>query len=197
MKKKPKKKVVAKSVDKTDKFESDLRLEIEYLDPETLTLWEDNPRRNDKAATKVAAVIRVHDFGAPVTIREEDGIIYKGNTRVKAARLLDMDVIPVMRRSYPDVEKAKRDALADNRMQEVAEWDEEKLAEMFQEREAVDLDQLAAETGFEKVEIKGLRDGFTGKEAPEDFPEYDENIPIEMQCPKCGYEGSGDWRKKE
>ena len=27
--------------------------------------------------------------------------------------------------------------------------------------------------------------------APEDFPEVDENVPTEHQCPKCGYRWSG------
>lgn len=30
-----------------------------------------------------------------------------------------------------------------------------------------------------------------GVEAPEDFPEYDDDIDVEFRCPKCGYEWSG------
>ena len=137
----------------------ELRLEIEYVNPNSIKLWEDNPRRNDKAAVKLAESIRAHGFGQPVTVRSEDETVYKGNTRVKAARLLKMESIPVMLRSYPDVENAKRDALADNRMQEAAEWDVDKLAEMFKEREEVDIARLAIETGFEQMEIQGLREG--------------------------------------
>ncbi len=152
VKPKKKKKPVKKKTPK-------LRLKIEYVSPDDVELWVDNPRKNERAAKKIARLIEAHGFGQPVTVREEDGVVYKGNTRIKAARLLGLDEIPIMRRSYPDVEAAKRDALADNRAQEMAQWDEDALAEMFQEREEVDLERLAAETGFEEVEIEGLRSG--------------------------------------
>ena len=30
-------------------------------------------------------------------------------------------------------------------------------------------------------------------EPPESFPEVDESLPTEHQCPSCGYKGSGNW----
>jgi hypothetical protein len=33
-----------------------------------------------------------------------------------------------------------------------------------------------------------------GPEAPSEFPEADEDIETEHQCPKCGYEWSGKSR---
>ena len=159
----------------------ELHLEIEYVDPKTLNLWDANPRHNDRAAKKLAESIRVHGFGVPVTARTEDGIVYKGNTRVKAAIILGMRAIPVMRRSYADAEDAIRDAVADNRMQDMATWNEDALAEMFKERAEVDLDQLAAETGFDPAEIRGLREGvvpalpqgFDDSQLPSDLPDAD------------------------
>ncbi len=184
---KPKAKKKAKRrVATTPKPVPELRLEIEYVSPDSVKLWEGNPRRNDRAAKKIAEVIRAHGFGAPVTVRDEDDIVYKGNTRVKAARLLGMDLIPVMRRSYTDAEDAKRDALADNRMQEAAEWDVDKLAEMFEERREVDLERLAAETGFEQMEIEGLRDGVSLP--PEDDTEPKEAKQKVIKCPECSHE---------
>ena len=172
----------------------ELRLEIEYVDPKILTLWDANPRRNDRAAKKLAEIIRTHGFGQPVTARIEDGVVYKGNTRVKAAIILGMDSIPVMRRNYPDVEDAIRDAVADNRMQEMAEWDEDALAELFKERAEVDIDQLSAETGFEAAEIRGLREGWR---VPGADPANGDGAVgagprgnFATKCPHCGNEGS-------
>jgi len=190
--KKKKKMVKKKKVARKSKPSvPELRLEIEYVSPDSVELWDDNPRKNDRAAKKIAKLISVHGFGIPVTVREEDGIVYKGNTRVKAAKILGMNEIPVMRRSYPDVETAKRDAIADNRAQEMAQWDEDALADMFQEREEVDLERLAAETGFEEVEIKGLRTGWAISEDSEDAKPSKGAARgnFATKCPHCGHEG--------
>jgi len=168
----------------------ELRLKIEYVDPKTLTLWDENPRRNDAAARKLVGIIEQHGFGVPVTVREEDDVVYKGNTRVKTALLLGMDAVPVMRRSYPKLQDAIDDAIADNKMQDEASWNEDMLAKMFQERKELSAEQLAAQTGFEAAEITGLREGWV----PSVDPKTNENGKTSRgkfaaKCPHCGHEG--------
>jgi hypothetical protein len=51
------------------------------------------------------------------------------------------------------------------------------------------LDHLTL-TGFSDKELAELLGGDSA-DAPTGFAEYDENIPTEHKCPKCGYQWSG------
>ena len=166
------------------KRRANLRLQITYVDPIPLKLWDDNPRRNDAAAKRLAPLIDVHGFGQPVTVREEDGVVYKGNTRVKAARLLGLAEVPVIYRSYPNRQDAVDDALADNRAHEFSEWDEDRLADALALRDGVDVERLARRTGFEATVIEGLRAGCKVDTEEKAAPGADKP---KHECPKCGY----------
>ena len=155
-------------------------LSIVYRDPKTLKFWDKNPRHNDAAAKKLAALIEVHGFKVPVTMREEDGIIYKGNCRLKAALLLDLKSIPVMVVSYPREQDAINEAISDNVASEWAAVNEDALYDILQEGTAV---EVARNTGLEVSQIEGLR-------AEPDEPD-DEPRPSKAHsrtCPKCGHE---------
>jgi ParB-like chromosome segregation protein Spo0J len=161
----------------------DLRLEITYQDPKRLKLWDENPRRNDAAAKKLVPLIEAHGFGQPVTVREEDGIVYKGNTRVKAALLMGMDAVPTMVRSYPEKQDAIDDAVADNKAAENSEWDEDKLVDALGERDKAD---IARRVGFEPAEIAALQEGWKGND-PEEKEACVPHEKPEVVCPKCGH----------
>ena len=78
-----------------------------------------------------------------------------------------------------------------------AVWD---VAKMWDDSYA-DLLKLAAEADIMPITVDGddldalLREwddeSAETSNAPEDFAEYDENIEIQYQCPKCGYRWSG------
>ncbi len=164
--------------------QGELRLRIEYLDPRTLALWNENPRRNDAAAKKLAVLIEEHGFGQPVTMREEDGIIYKGNTRVKAAIILGLALIPVMRRSYPKLQDAVDDAIADNVAGGWSEFDEDLLFDALEKRDKITTEALSRRTGLEQVEIEALR------EPPKETEPRAAPTPSarKIRCPHCGEE---------
>jgi len=68
--------------------------------------------------------------------------------------------------------------------------DMELLAPEMAELQALSID--AALTGFDADEIsKFLDPGTSDEQPPESFKEYDETIPTEHECPKCGYTWSG------
>lgn len=91
-----------------------------------------------------------------------------------------------------DDDTARRINLVDNRASDLAEDDEEALAELLR-----GLNGDAAGSGYTEDEIKayvGDLEAVNATQAampPADFPEYDENIATEHKCPKCGYEFSG------
>ena len=130
----------------------------EWMAIEQLKPWKDNPRKNKRAVRQVAESIEQFGFGAPVLARSEDGMVIAGHTRILAAKYLGMDKVPV--RLIDVTEKqARLMALADNKLGELAKWDDSKLGKVFRDLEAenTEIDEMIA-TGFEEDEIARLMD---------------------------------------
>lgn len=83
-----------------------------------------NPRNNDKAAKAVAKSIKEFGFKVPLVV-DRDGVIVCGHTRFKAAKSLGYKEVPCI--VADDLSPAQINAfrLADNRVGELATWDEE------------------------------------------------------------------------
>lgn len=85
---------------------------------------------------------------------------------------------------------ARRINLVDNRSNDLAEDDEDALADLLR-----GIDDYAG-TGYTDEEANaylGDLEAVMAKEAeaPADFPEYGEDISTDHECPKCGYKFSG------
>ena len=131
--------------------------------------YENNPRNNDGAVDAVAASIKNFGFKIPIVI-DKDGVIVAGHTRLKAAKKLGMEKVPCIIADDLNEEQVKAFRLADNKTAELAEWDEELLAEELEALQDVDMEQF----GFEGIE--NLLD--ETKDAEEDnFDEDAEEIP--------------------
>ena len=89
--------------------------------------YDKNPRKNDKAVDKVANSIRAFGFQSPIII-DEQNVIICGHTRFKAAKKLGLKQVPcIIATGLTDAEiRAYR--IADNKVGELAEWDNELLA---------------------------------------------------------------------
>ena len=107
--------------------------------------YANNPRINDQAVDAVAKSIEQYGFKVPMVITE-DGEIICGHTRYKAARLLGLDEVPcvVANDLTPDQVKAFR--LADNKVNDIAIWDNKLLLQELDELDKIDCDLF---TGFE------------------------------------------------
>lgn len=110
--------------------------------------YENNPRYNDGAVQAVAESIRRFGFKVPIVI-DKNGVIIAGHTRLKAAKLLGMEKVPVIQADDLTTEQAKAFRLADNKTGELAEWDMTKLAQELSV--LVDFDMQAL--GFEPDEF--------------------------------------------
>src|SRR6185503_7188000 len=91
-------------------------LTVEWAAIDQLSLNPSNPRINDDAVSHVAASIRRFGWQQPVVARLS-GEVIAGNTRLKAARLLGHECVPVVRFEGTDLE-ATAFAIADNRTHE-------------------------------------------------------------------------------
>lgn len=86
-----------------------------------------NPRKNDHAVEAVASAIKRFGFRVPV-LAKSDGSLIDGHLRVKAAKHLGMEEVPVV--LCDDLSEADIKALriSINRMAELADWDSELLS---------------------------------------------------------------------
>lgn len=121
----------------------------EYVDINSLKLANDNPRINDHVVEKIAKSIQSYGFASPI-VAQIDGTILAGHTRWKAAKSLNMNMVPCR---YMNIsgDKAKLYRIADNKLSEYADWDmsilEEQLEEL-KENYQLELDDM----GFGEIE---------------------------------------------
>ena len=140
-----------KSPSRATKASQPTLFQIEWVDIDSIKLWEDNPRFNDEASEKLAGIIKDHGIKSPIVCWDKNRTIYKGNTTYKACKLLGMDKVPVVFHSFDSEVSAKAYGIADNKASEMAEWDEELLLNMMQTKEFKEADLT---TGFTDREIE-------------------------------------------
>lgn len=90
--------------------------------------YEKNPRKNDDAVKYVAKSIEEFGFKVPIVI-DRSGVIVAGHTRYKAASSLGMKEVPCIIADDLTDEQIKAFRLADNKVGEIAEWDDSLLGD--------------------------------------------------------------------
>ncbi len=132
--------------------------------------YDRNPRHNDRAVDAVARSIEEFGFRQSIVVTE-DYVIIAGHTRWKAALKLGLKTVPVHVASELTPEQIRAYRIADNKLGELADWDESLLAEELRELEALSMDLTLL--GFTQEELDQLfgekmQDGQTD---PDDIPE--------------------------
>lgn len=97
-------------------------MKIEMLAITAITPYGKNPRRNERAVDAVASSIKQFGWRQPIVV-DAEMVIVVGHTRYLAAQKLGLDKVPVLvaKDLRPDQVKAYR--VADNKTNEIAEWD--------------------------------------------------------------------------
>lgn len=146
-------------------------MEVVMMPIEELVPYENNPRKNDEAVSKVAESIREFGFKVPIIV-DKDNVIVAGHTRLKAARELGLETVPVIKADDLTEEQVRAFRLVDNKTAEFAEWDLEKLRE---ELNGIEMD--LSEFGLLREEMQNYDDLFEDAKPKE---------PETIQCPLCG-----------
>lgn len=136
-----------------DGVAADLALKVVYRPVEALRPSPRNARtHSDKQIAKICASIRKFRFTQPILI-DGEGEILAGHGRLLAAKKLGMGEVPTI--SLAHLTKADRRAyrIADNRLAELAGWDEDLLKVEFCELGEIDID-LPELTGFDIGDIE-------------------------------------------
>ena len=160
----------------------------EYYPTDELIPHPKNPRKNEEAVNKVAKSIERFGFSSPIIAREEDRVIIAGHTRWKASKQLGLSKVPVI---FMDLNAVDAELLmiADNKLGEKADWDDEKLSELLKGLNEDELDLI----GFDDDQLSELLDGFEEEyQAPTDQElDIDDFDNFEHSCPRCNFE----WNK--
>jgi DNA modification methylase len=132
-----------------------------------------NPRRNEAAIAKVAASLQEFGWRQPIVV-DEDMVVVAGHTRLEAARTLNMEEVPIHIATGLTPEQIKAYRLADNRVGQEAEWDEELLRLELGELEGMDF--ALDITGFDTDELaKFMAEPIEeGQTDPDEVPEAPE-----------------------
>jgi ParB family chromosome partitioning protein len=113
-----------------------------YMATKDLVPWARNPRNNEEAVRSVADSIRRFGFGAPIVARKSDKQVIAGHTRLLAAKMLGLKQVPVRLLDVSDRDSELL-ALADNKLGEIAEWDNAELS------------RILSDYGFQDVGMAG------------------------------------------
>lgn len=159
----------------------------EWVRIDDLVPWADNPRQNESAVTMVVESIRRFGFAAPIIARAENRQVIAGHTRLKAAQQLGLEMVPV-RFMDLDEDEAHALALADNKLNEAATWDESMLATILQglEQASVPIDNL----GWSTSELDELIASLEKKDEPLSDGELSDQYTKKIQAPV--YEPKGE-----
>jgi ParB-like chromosome segregation protein Spo0J len=125
---------------------------LEQCPVDQLIPYPNNPRTHSKAQVRqIVSSIREFGFINPLLIAADHTVI-AGHGRLRAARQLNMQAVPVIVLDHLTEQQCRALAIVDNQLPLNAEWDEEMLRRELAllQAEAYNLDLL----GFDEAELK-------------------------------------------
>lgn len=148
---------------------------IEQRPIEAVRPYPNNPRNNKKAVAAVAASIKEFGFKVPIVV-DTAGVIITGHTRREAAISLGMKTVPVIVADDLTEAQIRAFRLADNKVSEFSEWDEDALAEELAQLDEAALGIDMADVGFE------MEDAPSADDFSDDFTLPDNGRPEMCTC---------------
>jgi DNA modification methylase len=149
-------------------------LQVEMIGLELLRAPSRQLRRQaERKLVKLMASMKRFGFIVPILITPGHELI-TGVARVEAARRLNLKHVPAISIHGLSEAEIRAFRIADNRLVELGEWDEENLALELRELSTLDLDFSLELTGFETAEIDlridGLSEGKDGADPADAHP---------------------------
>src|SRR5271163_3786078 len=128
-------------------------LSVAYLELDRLKPDPSNARRHSaKQIGQIASSIEAFGFNVPILV-DGDGNVIAGHGRLAAARRLGFGEIPAIRLESLSEPQKRAFMIADNRLAEVAVWDDRRLGEQLEALAGIELDFDLEAIGFEMREI--------------------------------------------
>lgn len=128
-------------------------LSFEHWPLDRLVEYARNPRKNDAVVDRMCSAIAEFGFRIPIVARS-DGTVVDGHLRLKAARKLGLENIPVVLADELTNSQIKAFRLLANRSANWAEWDDELLHLDLEDLREADFDLDL--TGFDSADLDRL-----------------------------------------
>lgn len=154
-------------------------MEIIELNIDDLKAYENNPRNNDEAVQYVKKSIKEFGMKVPLVV-DKNNVIVTGHTRLKACKELGYKKIPCIIADDLNEEQINAFRLVDNKTNEFASWDFDKLEEELSLISDINMNDF----GFESEEDIDI-DAFFSDVEPTERKEEKKKTII---CPHCGEE---------
>jgi hypothetical protein len=155
-----------------------------------------NPNQHpDSQIRLLAQIIGAQGWRAPITVSNRSGFVVRGHGRLLAAQLAGWEQVPVDRQDYATEAEEWADLVADNRLAELAQWDDAGLLQMLKELEA---NQALPLTGYSDEDLLALLAQVNAaQELLEVEPPAPPKQPVTqpgdiwllgqvVRCPRCG-----------
>ena len=149
-----------------------------------------NPNRHsEKQIALLAKILRASGFRSPIVISKRSGFIIKGHGRLESAKLAGFPQVPVDEQDYKTEAEEYADMIADTRIAELSELDNQSIKDLIEELDdgTNDLDL----TGYDANELENLMSQFHvpdfAEGSEEEQGQLDELDPKLVTCPECGH----------
>ena len=140
-------------------------LSIEHVPLDRLQPDPGNARQHSaKQIRQIATSIETFGFNVPILVDADLNVI-AGHGRLLACRRLGWLEVPTIRLDHLSPEQRPAFMIADNRLAEVAKWDDRLLGEQLQALASVDLDFDIEAIGFDMGEIDLRIESLSSKDA--------------------------------
>lgn len=134
-----------------------------------------NPNNHpDSQIELLANIIESTGWRQPITVSNQSNLIVKGHGRLQAALLKGWSNVPVDYQDYASQDEEYADLIADNRLAELSEIDNQILSEMLDSFENEDMMAL---TGYNQEEIESILSDLSEEEEEEEDDEEPLKIP--------------------
>lgn len=143
------------------------KLKIELIAIGEIKPYANNAKEHsEQQIAQIAESIRQFGFNNPVLI-DEAGEIIAGHGRVAAARILKLDIIPIIRLTHLSPAQKMAYRLADNKIAENGGWNVEMLKLELEKIESSCEEMDLSVTGFDSIELDVMFNPTTPKEPDE------------------------------
>ena len=126
---------------------------VRWLPVEALAPDKRNARiHSARQVARIADSIAAFGFNVPILVDEKRGVL-AGHGRLLAAKRLGLREAPTITLGHLNEAQRRAFVIADNRLNELASWDQARLGAELKELKSLDLDFGIELTGFEMSEI--------------------------------------------
>lgn len=158
-------------------------MNIKTLKVDQLIPYINNPRNNTDAIDKVASSIKEFGFKVPIVI-DKDNVVVNGHTRLLASKKLGLEEVPVVVADDLTDAQIKAFRIADNKVSEYAEWDEDLLRIELEQLEEMNFDLDLVNIDYSDFGLEVELDDFEG--------EYNEGNDVIEEPPKIPFSKQQD-----